>query len=113
MKALIRSSTALALLASGAALAAPDLGQATKQATNWTAISMFAVFVVLTLFITKWAAAKTRRHDSAGLRHSGSGPLRSGGHQSRWGGADGGRNGEAGGERRGDREHVPDRSASE
>ena len=40
--------------------AGADLGQAVKQATNWTAISMFAGFVVLTLFITKWAAAKTK-----------------------------------------------------
>jgi cation/acetate symporter len=40
--------------------AGADLGQAEKQATNWTAISMFAVFVVGTLFITKWAAAKTK-----------------------------------------------------
>jgi cation/acetate symporter len=31
-----------------------------KQATNWTAIGMFAAFVVFTLFITKWAAAKTK-----------------------------------------------------
>ena len=31
-----------------------------KQATNWVAISMFAVFVVGTLFITKWAAARTK-----------------------------------------------------
>jgi len=47
--------------ASGVALAAGgDLGQATKQATNWTAITMFAVFVVFTLFVTKWAAAKTK-----------------------------------------------------
>ncbi|MYN47411.1 sodium/solute symporter [Pseudoduganella sp. FT93W] len=47
--------------ASGAALAAGgDLGQATKQATNWTAIIMFGVFVVFTLFVTKWAAAKTK-----------------------------------------------------
>ena len=47
--------------ASGAVLAAGgDLGQATKQATNWTAIIMFAVFVVFTLFVTKWAAAKTK-----------------------------------------------------
>ncbi|KYG65896.1 cation acetate symporter [Bdellovibrio bacteriovorus] len=37
-----------------------DLGQLEKQATNWTAISMFAIFVVATLWITKWAAAKTR-----------------------------------------------------
>ena len=32
----------------------------TKQATNWTAIAMFGGFVILTLFITKWAAAKTK-----------------------------------------------------
>ena len=32
----------------------------TKQATNWTAIVMFAVFVVGTLFITKWAASQTK-----------------------------------------------------
>jgi cation/acetate symporter len=40
--------------------AGPDVGQAQRQPTNWTAIIMFAVFVVLTLFITKWAAARTR-----------------------------------------------------
>ena len=40
--------------------AGADLGQAQKQPTNWTAIGMFATFVVLTLFITKWAAAKTK-----------------------------------------------------
>lgn len=40
--------------------AGADLGQAQKQATNWTAISMFAIFVVFTLFITKWAASKTK-----------------------------------------------------
>ena len=52
----------LALLASASlALAAgADLGQADKQATNWTAIGMFGAFVVFTLFITKWAAAKTK-----------------------------------------------------
>ncbi|HSW03090.1 cation acetate symporter [Aquabacterium sp.] len=55
-------SALLALLAcaSEAFAAGADLGQAEKQATNWTAISMFAVFVVGTLFITKWAAAKTK-----------------------------------------------------
>jgi cation/acetate symporter len=51
---------ALALLASSALAAGADLGQAVKQATNWTAISMFAVFVVATLFITKWAASRTK-----------------------------------------------------
>ena len=51
----------LALLGSGAALAAgADLGQTTKQATNWTAITMFGIFVLATLWITKWAAAKTK-----------------------------------------------------
>jgi cation/acetate symporter len=58
---LMKSAAAAALLAAtGAVLAAPDLGQAQKQATNWTAISMFVVFVVFTLFITKWAAKRTR-----------------------------------------------------
>jgi cation/acetate symporter len=51
----------LALLAAGPALAAgPDLGQAQQQATNVTAIAMFVGFVVVTLFITYWAAKRTR-----------------------------------------------------
>ncbi len=50
----------LALLASVAMAAGGDLGQVDKQATNWVAISMFGIFVVATLFITKWAAAKTK-----------------------------------------------------
>ncbi|WP_198673164.1 cation acetate symporter [Simplicispira lacusdiani] len=51
----------LALLAAGSAHAAGgDVGQAAKQATNWTAIIMFGVFVAGTLWITKWAAAKTK-----------------------------------------------------
>ncbi|WBS00093.1 cation acetate symporter [Pseudoduganella sp. SL102] len=55
------AAAALVLLAmAGITLAAPDLGQATKQPTNWTAISMFAGFVLSTLFITKWAAKRTR-----------------------------------------------------
>jgi cation/acetate symporter len=44
----------------GVYAAGADLGQTTKQATNWTAIGMFATFVAITLFITKWAAAKTK-----------------------------------------------------
>ena len=53
--------SALALLASGTAVAAgADLGDTAKQATNWTAIAMFGLFVAGTLWITKWAAAKTR-----------------------------------------------------
>ncbi|MBT9487116.1 MAG: cation acetate symporter, partial [Rubrivivax sp.] len=57
-----QAGTAAVLALTGAAVwaAGADLGQATKQATNWTAIGMFGVFVVFTLFITKWAAAKTK-----------------------------------------------------
>ena len=36
------------------------MGEAAKQSTNWTAIAMFGLFVAGTLWITKWAAAKTR-----------------------------------------------------
>ena len=51
----------LTLLSVGTAMAAGgDLGQVDKQPTNWVAISMFAGFVIMTLFITKWAAAKTK-----------------------------------------------------
>ncbi|CAN7519640.1 cation acetate symporter [Rhizobacter sp. LjRoot28] len=59
---IIRSLCAIALLGGAVAAwaAGADLGQAEKQPTNWTAIAMFAVFVVGTLFITKWAAAKTK-----------------------------------------------------
>ncbi len=54
--------TLLALFGVSAAVlaAGADLGQAQKQPTNWTAISMFAAFVIGTLYITKWAAAKTK-----------------------------------------------------
>ncbi|HRQ79687.1 MAG TPA: cation acetate symporter [Azospirillaceae bacterium] len=63
--ALKKISAAVAALtvvgAAGAALAAgADLGQTTKEATNWTAIAMFAAFVGLTLWITKWAASQTK-----------------------------------------------------
>jgi cation/acetate symporter len=40
--------------------AAGDLGQLEQQPINWTAISMFAVFVLGTLWITKWAANKSK-----------------------------------------------------
>jgi len=43
----------MALAASGAALGAGgDVGETAKQATNWTAITMFAIFVLATLWIT-------------------------------------------------------------
>ncbi|MEO6321545.1 MAG: cation acetate symporter [Polaromonas sp.] len=62
MKAGLQLLAALAaLLAAAAAQAAGgDLGQVAKQPTNWVAISMFGIFVVGTLFITKWAASKTK-----------------------------------------------------
>ncbi|EPF80570.1 cation acetate symporter [Acinetobacter rudis] len=58
------SYKAKALLAASAmmstwAQAAPDLGVAEQQATNWPAIIMFVVFVGFTLLITKWAAKQT------------------------------------------------------
>ncbi|MEP9352577.1 cation acetate symporter [Xanthobacter sp. KR7-65] len=57
-RALALAAVSLAL--APAAFAAEAIGAAEKQATNWTAISMFALFVIGTLFITKWAAAKTK-----------------------------------------------------
>ncbi len=48
------------LVAGGALAAGADLGNTTKQATNWVAIAMFAGFVAITLGITKWAAARTK-----------------------------------------------------
>jgi cation/acetate symporter len=50
----------LLALSAGAYAAGADLGQAVKQETNWTAIGMFATFVILTLGITKWAASRTK-----------------------------------------------------
>ncbi|HSS30879.1 MAG TPA: cation acetate symporter [Nitrospiraceae bacterium] len=51
---------ALCTVATSVYAAGPDVGQAQQQAINWTAIGMFGVFVLLTLFITKWAAARTK-----------------------------------------------------
>ncbi|MDO4681925.1 MAG: cation acetate symporter [Lautropia sp.] len=48
------------LLLASAAHAAGEVGEAAKQATNWTAIIMFVVFVCATLWITKWAAGRTK-----------------------------------------------------
>ncbi|KAF1043578.1 cation acetate symporter [Xylophilus sp.] len=63
MKRLHAFPTALllcTLAAAPARAAGGDVGQAAKQATNWTAIVLFAGFVAATLWITKWAAARTR-----------------------------------------------------
>lgn len=54
---------AVSALISTFAQAGPDLGPAEQQATNWSAIMMFVVFVGFTLFITKWAAKKTTSTD--------------------------------------------------
>ncbi len=55
------SLAALAALGLPASAFAADVIQGgEKQATNWTAIIMFAGFVVMTLFITKWAASRTK-----------------------------------------------------
>ncbi len=53
--AIMLTSAAGLVFAAGA-----DLGQTQQQATNWTAIAMFAIFVGATLWITKWAASQTK-----------------------------------------------------
>jgi len=54
------AAVAALTVAGGAIAAGADLGQTAKQATNWTAIAMFGIFVAGTLWITKWAASKTK-----------------------------------------------------
>ena len=54
------ATTALALGWVGLAAAAPDVGQAQKQAINIHAIVMFFIFVMMTLGITYWAAQRTK-----------------------------------------------------
>ena len=56
----ILSAVAALAVAGGAYAAGADLGETQKQATNWTAIVMFGLFVAFTLYITKVAAAKTK-----------------------------------------------------
>src|SRR3974390_2969163 len=53
-------SGALIAAISSPAFADAIAGGAEKQATNWHAIAMFAVFVLFTLGITYWAAKLTR-----------------------------------------------------
>ena len=62
LRSSLRGTAALAAatLLPRAAFAADVIQGAEKQATNWTAILMFGVFVIFTLFVTKWAAAKTK-----------------------------------------------------
>jgi cation/acetate symporter len=54
------AACALALGVGLAYAAGGDVGQVSKQPTNWIAIGMFAVFVLATLYITKWAAGRTK-----------------------------------------------------
>ena len=54
-------AAALTLGAAGTAFAADAIsGAVQQQATNWTAIIMFLIFVAGTLGITYWAASKTK-----------------------------------------------------
>ncbi|MDO5357517.1 MAG: cation acetate symporter [Conchiformibius sp.] len=49
-----------AMAASGSLWADAFTGEVEKQATNWTAIIMFFIFVGATLWITKWAASQNK-----------------------------------------------------
>lgn len=51
---------AMAALISGSVYADAFTGDVQKQATNWTAIIMFFIFVGATLYITKWAAKQNK-----------------------------------------------------
>lgn len=51
---------ALTAAAAGAVHADAFTGDVQKQATNWTAIIMFFIFVGATLWITKWAASQNK-----------------------------------------------------
>ncbi len=57
---IVRLLAAAALLACAAATWAAAGPVAPRQVTNWTAIMSFGFFVVATLYVTKWAAAKSR-----------------------------------------------------
>ncbi|WEJ98419.1 MAG: cation acetate symporter [Candidatus Sphingomonas phytovorans] len=61
----MKLARAVALLSAALLIATPALadgvaGQTVRQATNWTAIVLFAAFAILTLGITRWAARRTR-----------------------------------------------------
>lgn len=61
MRPLVLASACTALLLAALAASGADvIGPAEQQPRNWTAIAMFAVFVLGTLYITKWAAQRTR-----------------------------------------------------
>jgi len=56
----INTLALFAALLPGLSWAKGAIEAAEKQQTNWTAIGMFLVFVGATLWITKWAASRTR-----------------------------------------------------
>jgi cation/acetate symporter len=61
MAGAVAAVAALIFSAADTAFAAEAIsGAVQKQATNWTAIVMFLVFVAGTMFITYWAASKTK-----------------------------------------------------
>jgi cation/acetate symporter len=58
---IVGTAAALTLSTAGTAFAADAIaGAVQQQATNWTAIIMFLIFVAGTLGITYWAASKTK-----------------------------------------------------
>ncbi len=60
MNRILLAASPLLALGATAAHAADLAAPGAKQATNWTAIAMFLAFVLLTLFITAWAARRTK-----------------------------------------------------
>jgi len=59
-RTILGAAAGLATVSALPAMAQSSLGTLEQQPTNWTAIAMFAVFVAGTLYITKWAASKTK-----------------------------------------------------
>lgn len=67
-----RSAIVLFLLLAPAAVLADALtGETEQQAANWPAIAMFSLFVLATLWITRWAAARV--HTTADFYTAGGG----------------------------------------
>src|SRR5215217_3771931 len=60
MSRLLLALLAAALLLPGVARADALTGQTEQQAANWPAIGMFGLFVLATLFITRWAACRMK-----------------------------------------------------
>jgi cation/acetate symporter len=60
MRALSLVTGALLYALAASAFGADVIGPSEQQPRNWVAIGMFAAFVAGTLFITKWAASRTR-----------------------------------------------------